>query len=328
MRVSLNSFGYGGTNCHIILEAVDSENKSNGCYGIKFDGVESRGSESNGIKPNGIKSNGIESNGVKYNGNESSGVELNSIESNGSKSNVNGINGTTANRTETNRRVKVNNELSDTAQASYFENPISNNPKWQCPRLIVLSASTENALLSRARDLHLWIKAHQMAQQTLRSLSYTLGVHRSALPYRRAIVASTTEKLVDELKASRPPKRIVSQAPVTFVFSGQGAQWHAMGLELINSSRIFQQSMSAMEDALRRQGCQWSLVEELSRSPEHSRVGEAEIAQPATTAIQIALVDLLESFSIRPSRVVGHSSGEIAAAYAAGALSRDSAILM
>ncbi|KAF2635823.1 hypothetical protein P280DRAFT_522757 [Massarina eburnea CBS 473.64] len=99
-----------------------------------------------------------------------------------------------------------------------------------------------------------------MALQTLRSVSSTLGVHRSALPYRRAIVASTTEKLVAELKAPGSPKRIVSQTPVTFVFSGQGAQRHAMGLKLIKFSRVFQLSiMSAMEDALRRQGCQWSL---------------------------------------------------------------------
>lgn len=86
--------------------------------------------------------------------------------------------------------------------------------------------------------------------------------------------------------------------------------------------------MSAMDDVMRRHGCKWSLVQELSRSHKDSRIGEAEIAQPCTTAIQIALVDLLESLSIRPSRVIGHSSGEIAAAYAAGALDRDSAILV
>jgi acyl transferase domain-containing protein len=133
---------------------------------------------------------------------------------------------------------------------------------------------------------------------------------------------------VAELKVPGLQKRIVSMAPVTFVFSGQGAQWHAMGLELMSFSRIFKSSISAMEDVLRRQGCPWNLVEELSKSPERSRIGEAEIAQPATTAIQIAVVDLLKSFSIRPNRVVGHSSGEIAAAYAAGALSLESAIIM
>lgn len=83
-----------------------------------------------------------------------------------------------------------------------------------------------------------------------------------------------------------------------------------------------------MDNTIRQEGGAWSLIEELAKADNESRINEAEISQPATTAIQIALVDLLESFSIRPSRVVGHSSGEVAAAYAAGALSRDNAIIV
>ncbi|KAF7445064.1 Polyketide synthase module protein [Pyrenophora tritici-repentis] len=293
VRVSLNSFGYGGTNCHVILEAPHSESMIHGSNGIKLNSVEANGSHYNGVE-----------------------------------SNINSINGTTTNGTRLNQGESVKNGLSGTAQALHSGNSFSANTKLDCPRLIVLSAATENALSLRARDLHSWIKTHKMTPQTLPSLSYTLGVHRSALPYRKALVVSAIEELAVELGLLGPAKRMVSQAPVTFVFSGQGAQWHAMGLELINLSHVFRQSMSAMEDVLRQQGCQWSLVEELSRPLKQSRVGEAEIAQPATTAIQIALVDLLENFSIRPSRVVGHSSGEIAAAYAAGALSCNSAILL
>jgi acyl transferase domain-containing protein len=83
-----------------------------------------------------------------------------------------------------------------------------------------------------------------------------------------------------------------------------------------------------MDKTIREEGGSWSLIDELAKAENESRINEAEISQPATTAIQIALVDLLESFSIRPSRVVGHSSGEVAAAYAAGALSRDNAIIV
>jgi acyl transferase domain-containing protein len=272
----------------------------------------------NGIMSNGTNSNGIESNGIKSNG-----VKSNGVESNGVGCNDTMINGTMAKGTNANQKESMKNELSGTSP-TYTSNGTTSHR----PELIVFSASTAKALLSRAQDLGLWLETHQVAPKTLHSLSYTLGVHRSALAYRRAIVASTTEELMAELSVPGPQRKTVSQAPVTFVFSGQGAQWHAMGLELIQSSRVFQLSIWAMEDALRRQGCTWSLVEELSRSPKHSRIGEAEIAQPATTAVQIALVDLLESFSIRPSRVVGHSSGEIAAAYAAGALSLESAILV
>lgn len=62
-------------------------------------------------------------------------------------------------------------------------------------------------------------------------------------------------------------------------------------------------------------------LDELSKSPKDSILGHSSISQPACTAVQIALTDLLDSWHVRPSAVVGHSSGEIAAAYAAGILS-------
>ena len=58
----------------------------------------------------------------------------------------------------------------------------------------------------------------------------------------------------------------------------------------------------------------YSISAELSRDEKTSRVNRPEFSQPICTAIQIALVDLLESFGLRPSVVFGHSSGEIAAA--------------
>ncbi|KAH8760586.1 putative polyketide synthase [Diaporthe sp. PMI_573] len=70
----------------------------------------------------------------------------------------------------------------------------------------------------------------------------------------------------------------------------------------------------------------WDLEIELLRSSLDSRLDEAEVAQPATTAIQIALVALLRAQGVRPRAVIGHSSGEIAAAYTAGYLSQETAI--
>jgi acyl transferase domain-containing protein len=202
------------------------------------------------------------------------------------------------------------------------------NPNVATTQLFVLSASTEKALAALSQNLREWIETHELTAQALRDLSYTLAVHRSALSYRRSILASTGETLAAELDQSINPKRAMSLAPLTFVFSGQGAQWHAMGRELMSLPGHFRDSISSMDSVLRQQGSRWSLADELSKTAETSRIDEAEISQPATTAIQIALVDLLGSLSIRPSRVVGHSSGEIAAAYAAGALSRDSAIIV
>lgn len=68
------------------------------------------------------------------------------------------------------------------------------------------------------------------------------------------------------------------------------------------------------------------MVEELERSKETSSANTPALSQPLCTAIQLALVDLLAAWGVRPSIVVGHSSGEIAAAYCAGALSLESSM--
>lgn len=65
-------------------------------------------------------------------------------------------------------------------------------------------------------------------------------------------------------------------------------------------------------------------LDELSKDAKSSLISEAHISQPACTAVQIALIDLLFSWNIRPTAVAGHSSGEIAAVYAAGGLDLDS----
>ena len=64
----------------------------------------------------------------------------------------------------------------------------------------------------------------------------------------------------------------------------------------------------------------FAFPEELTKNSAESRIGLAVYSQPLCTAIQIALVDLLDSWNIRPTSVTGHSSGEIAAAYTIGAL--------
>jgi acyl transferase domain-containing protein len=62
--------------------------------------------------------------------------------------------------------------------------------------------------------------------------------------------------------------------------------------------------------------------------PDCPYLDDAEFAQPLCTALQIGLVNLLRNWGIQPESVAGHSSGEIAAAYAAGAISMDVAIIL
>ena len=115
---------------------------------------------------------------------------------------------------------------------------------------------------------------------------------------------------------------------LTIFYIGQGAQWAGMGRELLNNYPIFAHSMSSAELHLSSLGSDWSLLTELNKEPSESRINEAALSQPCCTAVQLGLVDLLRSWGIRPQTVCGHSSGEIAAAYAAGFISRHDALLI
>lgn len=107
-----------------------------------------------------------------------------------------------------------------------------------------------------------------------------------------------------------------------FVFTGQGAQWARMGAELMAYYPSFLKSIRQLDAVLEDlDDCpDWTLEDLLLEEPTASRVSEAEFSQPLCTAIQVALVQLLGLWQIRPSVTCGHSSGEIAAAYAAGFL--------
>lgn len=195
------------------------------------------------------------------------------------------------------------------------------------PQLLVLSAASQASLSSMAENLKCWVSAANPKTFKLSDLAYTLGVRRSIYSWKYAFVASSPEEVVSQLsKLGLPKSKSPTISRLTFIFTGQGAQWYAMGRELFLASNTYRESITKSDSLLRSLGCPWSLAEELLRSKEYSKMGNSELAQPATTAIQIALVNLLASFGIKPERVCGHSSGEIAAAFATGALTHEAAV--
>lgn len=170
----------------------------------------------------------------------------------------------------------------------------------------------------------------------LQSLAYTLNERRSPLQWKTYAVASTIEDLVDALDpqpgahndAPTPaPQFLSSRAPkLGFVFTGQGAQWATMGTDLMTRFPVFHASVQAADTFLATTlGSGWSATEELSRGKSTSKLNKAEFSQALCTVLQVALVDLLRDWGITPHTVVGHSSGEIAAAYCWGVLSREDA---
>ena len=199
------------------------------------------------------------------------------------------------------------------------------------PRLFTLSANTPASLKAMIQAQHDWVE--QRAETPLTDLSYTLLRRRSALPYRFSAVAEDHASLLDALSqgfAMPAAKPAPAELNMVMVFTGQGAQWAGMGRELLlettTPSSVFRHSIRASRDMLHQLGATWDLETELLRDDPASRLNEAELAQPATTSTQIALIALLRAQGVRPRAVVGHSSGEVAAAYAAGHLSHSTAI--
>ena len=108
-----------------------------------------------------------------------------------------------------------------------------------------------------------------------------------------------------------------------FVYSGQGSQWAGMAADLYESSPVVRDVLDDCE-ALIRRDVSWSLLDVLRGSD--GRLELTDVAQPALLAVQTALTGWLAECGVRPVTVVGHSVGEIAAAHAAGALSRPDAV--
>ena len=136
----------------------------------------------------------------------------------------------------------------------------------------------------------------------------------------KALRASTSSIITTNSKHS---------TKIVFLFTGQGAQWPQMGMSLIHSSPLFLAIMQECDRHLSElldRPC-WSIVEELLKPQEVSNVHKAEYSQPLCTALQLGLVTLLRSWGLTSDAVIGHSSGEIAAAYAAGSISMRDAIV-
>lgn len=163
------------------------------------------------------------------------------------------------------------------------------------------------------------------------NLANTLSSARSGFSWKATCVAESAAELREQLQTevtmgenaarvsnSRPPR-------IGWVFTGQGAQWARMGVEMMERD-VFRDSVAKSAALLREMGCDWDPATELAKDPQSSRLSVPEISQPICSVLQIALVDELWSWGITPSKVVGHSSGEIAAGYSIGALSHRDAV--
>lgn len=189
------------------------------------------------------------------------------------------------------------------------------------PHLLLYSANSPKSLGKMTANYQQYVEKNP---DRVGDLAYTLANRREHLPHR------TFSIVKDGVMGNiAPPTKAVQKPKLVMVFTGQGAQWPLMGRELLQSNTTFKHSIQSLDRYLKsmtQDTLQYSIEEELLKPAKKSRLGVAELSQPLCTAIQIALVDTLDALAIAPDAVVGHSSGEIAAAYAAGALTAEEAI--
>ncbi|KAI0969040.1 hypothetical protein F4678DRAFT_440715, partial [Xylaria arbuscula] len=166
----------------------------------------------------------------------------------------------------------------------------------------------------------------------LTDLAYTLNLRRTKFAHRAYVVAREgRESEAFSLAASQTGS--VSKQPISvgFLFTGQGAQWAGMGKIALQEFPVILDTIQHLDRILSKVHPRpsFSMTEILLHSDEDSatRIHDADVAQPLCTAIQIALVDLFAQWNITPEVSIGHSSGEIGAAYAAGLISAPEAIL-
>lgn len=200
--------------------------------------------------------------------------------------------------------------------------------------LFPVSAQSPEALDAAVRALRDFLQGPDASTASLHDLCYTAGARRHHHAYRHALAVQSRDELIEQLDtlagrqaagASFAGKVSGRKSKLTFVFSGMGPQWWAMGRQLLEEEPLFRETIAAC-DALLRQHAEWSLIAELKASESESRMTETWIAQPASFALQIALARLWRSWGIEPDAIVGHSAGEVAAAHVAGALTLDDAI--
>ncbi|KAI1772049.1 reducing type I polyketide synthase 10 [Hypoxylon cercidicola] len=193
--------------------------------------------------------------------------------------------------------------------------------------ILPFSAATELSLEARIKDF-----AHyDFASTSLEDLAFTLGARRSHLA-RRGFLVTKKSSFIHDISSKRlrnlGSDMSTSARDLAFVFTGQGSQWKGMGKELFAEFPIFRETIAELESFLRLlpHPPLWTLSALILGSDTAVEIANPEFSQPACTAIQIGLVKLLASWGLNPSAVLGHSSGEIAAAHAAGFISATEAM--
>ncbi|MEU1040843.1 type I polyketide synthase [Streptomyces sp. NPDC005907] len=191
----------------------------------------------------------------------------------------------------------------------------------------VLSARSEQALREQAFRLREFVAADESL--TPADVGRALVTTRSLFEHRQVVLGADRESLLTALAAAAAGQEPGPAGPVSavakpvgktvFVFPGQGAQWAAMGRELWETSPVFAEELRACAQAL-QPWVSWPLIDTVCGGPRAADLEDIDVVQPVLFAVMVSLARVWRSLGVTPDAVIGHSQGEIAAAYVAGAL--------
>ncbi|WBB60935.1 SDR family NAD(P)-dependent oxidoreductase [Streptomyces sp. WMMC500] len=199
------------------------------------------------------------------------------------------------------------------------------------PVPVVVSARSAAALAQSAERLAAYVDEHPDVE--VGALAGRLWSGRAKMDHRAGIITTDRNELREALTAlatgAAHPALVtgpgsVAAGKTAFVFPGQGSQWTRMGHQLATEEPVFAAHLAACRDELSR-WCDWDLLDVLASEDEHA-LDPVDVVQPALFAVMTGIAQLLRHHGVEPDAVIGHSQGEIAAAYVAGALTLPDAI--
>ena len=187
--------------------------------------------------------------------------------------------------------------------------------------MIPLSARTSSTLKKSVQQLRKTLGEQDI---DLYTLAGNLSRRRTHFAARTSFAVRTQKELIEALKSfEEDPTPITTidegERRIAMVFSGQGTQWAGCGRSLYDADPVFRRVIDAVEEHWRKHSD--ISLREACFSADQATLNEVQLAQPVIFMLQCALVERLKTWRVYPDCVVGHSSGEVAAAYACGALS-------
>ncbi|KAI0459054.1 6-methylsalicylic acid synthase [Xylaria acuta] len=203
------------------------------------------------------------------------------------------------------------------------------------PVIIMLSSPQQKRLIEQARQLAQWLDSPEGMGHSLTDIANTLAQHRSHHDYRAAFAVETREEAISVLNdfaadPERDNQNVVQRrvlgssanAPICMIFSGHGAQYKNMGIELLKNP-VFLRAVTDLDGIVLKEAG-FSAIESLQTG----EFDTADRVQILTYIIQIGLYEVLSSQGLTPGAVIGHSVGEIAASVIAGCLTRGEGLLI